>query len=398
MNITKICWLASYPISLLLPELKTTRLITSESTMWLVYLSEAISNLDNYELHIITHSSKIPYDQYIIKNKIHFHIVRYVFIKDKGYPNYLPINVASWYPSLVRKILRILEEIRPALVHAHGTEDVFSLAALRSKLPNLTSIQGIITEYLKINFSLWHFLQQPIEKFCIKHNNNFGCRTSWDSTFVKSLNKNALIFYSPEAISQDFFKENWRGVNNLTKLIFVGNLIKRKGIETLIEVVYKLRDSFKDINVTMIGDGPFLYVDGLRKKIKDLGIEERFKFKGFLKSPQIAEELISSGIYILPTYMDNSPNSLCEAMAVGMPVIASNVGGIPSLINNGENGLLFEAGNADDLYHKIKLLLKNKELAIKIAANAATTAMKRNYPESVAKRTLEIYNEILNFC
>ena len=396
MKKIKICWLASYPIDLLLPELKTSQNISFESTMWLVSLSEVLARNNGIELHIITHAAKIPFDQYIIKNKIHFHVLRYSFIKNKGYPSYFPLNVISWYYPILKKILKIIEEIKPDIVHAHGTEGVYSLAALKSKLPNLTSIQGIISEYIKLNFSISLFFQRPIEKYCIRKNINFGCRTNWDNSFVKSINKDAQLFYAPEALSYAFYEVKWQGIRNINKLIFVGNLIERKRIEILIDAVYKLIKLNKDINVVIVGGGSSKYIESIKNKMNELQIEDRFEFKGFMKSEQIANELSGAGIYVHTANMDNSPNSLCEAMAIGMPTVASNVGGIPSIIDNGKNGLLFELDDVDDLCLKINKYLNNHEYAKTIAKNASIEAINRNYPDNVAKITLDVYMRIID--
>ena len=126
MKIIRICWLAPFPVDYLLPEIKVTRNIDIGYGKWLVNLAEAFSKRKDIELHIIMHEAKIPFDQYIFKNNIHFHVLRYSFIIGKGFPSYLPLNVISWYYSIVNKILNKVKEINPDLVHAHGTEGAFS--------------------------------------------------------------------------------------------------------------------------------------------------------------------------------------------------------------------------------------------------------------------------------
>jgi glycosyltransferase involved in cell wall biosynthesis len=82
-------------------------------------------------------------------------------------------------------------------------------------------------------------------------------------------------------------------------------------------------------------------------------------------------------------------------MAVGVPVIASNVGGIPSMIQDGINGLLFEKGNIKSLVSKIKILLFDPKLAQTISRNAKDIANARNRPDKVATQTVKIYKEII---
>lgn len=393
----KIAWLAPYQINLLAQELTTNRNIRGHAASWIVNLSNELAKQNDIELHIITHTVAVPYSQEIKKNNITFHIIRYCFpfTKNKGFPPYMPLDKLTRYRGFIKNALRILEKIQPDIIHAHGTEDAYALTAYKSGLPSLISIQGIIAEINKISPSLSYRFQIPIERYTIKRNKNFGCRTDWDKSFILSNNKNANIFYVPEAISGVFFKYNWNPTDILS-ILFVGYLSKRKGIEILLHSIPIVKKRFPEIALKVVGTGSQKYLKYLKVLTRELNIEKNVIWYGSQNAEQIAEHLSKSTIFVLPTFIDNSPNSLAEAMAVGTPSIASRVGGVPSMINDGVDGILVEVGDAEELANKIIVLLQNKEMLTEISKNAKATALKRNLPEQVCKIVLNVYKEIIN--
>jgi len=396
MKKIKICWVAPYPVNNLLPDLISLQFIPPTSGMWLVNLSKSLVALENIELHIICNSSKIPYNQIIIKDNIIFHVFKYNLFSSFGFHKWLPLNRITWYKKIVKKYISEINNIKPDIIHAHGVEEMNTLPVLQCNYPHIISIQGIIHEIIKVSPSIQYFCQLPIEKECLKKGVNFGCRTEWDKNYVTSQNRNAIIHYMPEAIAPCFFEKKWKGYANIRNLVFVGSLLKRKGIETLIDAVILLIKDFSDIKITVIGNGKRKYVEYIKHKLIKFKIIDNFEFKGFLNSNQIADILSKSGIYIHPSYIDNSPNSLCEAMAVGMPVVASKVGGIPSLVSHETNGLLFEMKNINELYQNIKQIFNDEKLAKRISNQALIDAYQRHFPNNVAKQTLDIYNKIIN--
>src|SRR5690606_1927389 len=96
-------------------------------------------------------------------------------------------------------------------------------------------------------------------------------------------------------------------------------------------------------------------------------------------------------MFVLPTLMDNSPNSLVEAMAVGVPSIATNVGGIPSMAKNNCDALLVDKNDVAELANRIKLLFTDKELQSRLSANAKKRAYENNYPSKVSRKYIEVY-------
>jgi len=144
-------------------------------------------------------------------------------------------------------------------------------------------------------------------------------------------------------------------------IVFVGQLEKVKGINILIEAFTNIKRDFPDFKLVIIGEGSER--KNLEFKIKDLGLKNKVKLKGKLSLEQTKDIMKRCYCLVLPSLSEGLPRVLMEAMALEKPVIASNVGGIPELIKDNENGFLFEKGHSKELARKLKILLEDRNLA-----------------------------------
>lgn len=391
----KILWLAPYPLNNLAENIPGYYDTKKGKGMWLPNLLQPLSMVEEINIHVVTYTTKIKKSISFSNKNVTFHILKnQIPIIKKGFPYYFPLHKALQYPFLVKKMGKVIVNINPDIIHIHGTENAYILAPMKLKIPVLVSIQGIISEIFNNKKSLSNYFQKKIELKGIKTFSHFGCRTQFDSAFVRSINTTATIHYLPEAINNLYF-QFIHEIKGREEISFVGNVSKAKGIEIILHAVKHVKLNFPEIILNIIGSSKGKYLRTIIELIKYLGIEKNVLFHGFQSPEQIIRLHLKSTIYVLPTFMDNSPNSLCEAMALGMPCIASKVGGIPDLIKDAENGLLFETGNILELSEKINFLLTNKNYAKKLGNNARKTAFERNYPTKVANVTIGVYNNII---
>lgn len=391
----RVLWLAPYPLQELTDKLLVKRPVAAGTGMWLLHLSQALAKDGSIELHILTFSHSIVYDQYFQLNGIHFHVVHYAFpLFSKG-PSLFYFNRLTRYKSLLSSIDKKIKAIQPDLIHAHGTEEAYSLAALKSKLPSVTSIQGIIHEIHRVAPTLEFRLQLPIERICLKRHHHFGCRTQWDSAVVRQFNPTATIHYMPEAIHPLYFATP-RQSPEVPTVTFVGSLVDRKGIGILIQAIPDVLRQIPAAKFLIIGGGNQDYVNSLKLWANQRGISKQVSWLGSQTPTVIASKLAQSSVFVLPTFMDNSPNSLCEAMAMGLPVISTEVGGVPSLIEEGETGFLIPADNVKRLTQAILRMLKDDQLARQMGQKSQVIANERHLPANVARTTLNVYKTILN--
>jgi glycosyltransferase involved in cell wall biosynthesis len=117
---------------------------------------------------------------------------------------------------------------------------------------------------------------------------------------------------------------------------------------------------------------------------------------GMCPPAQIAEEVARASAFVLPSHMENSPNALCEAMLVGAPCVAAFVGGVPSLVRDGVEGLLYHDADPYALAGKIDRLLGDPALAVRLGARARETALRRHDPQRVAQQAVDAYRDVLS--
>ena len=147
-------------------------------------------------------------------------------------------------------------------------------------------------------------------------------------------------------------------------IVSVGQLEKVKGIDILIKALSKIEHEFSDFKLIIIGDGK--EKENLKNLSSNLKIQDKIEFKGKLSLKETKDVIKNCYSLVLSSLSEGLPRVLMEAMALGKPVIASNVGGIPELIKENENGFLFEKGNSEELAQKLRVLLKDEVLVKKM--------------------------------
>jgi glycosyltransferase involved in cell wall biosynthesis len=171
---------------------------------------------------------------------------------------------------------------------------------------------------------------------------------------------------------------------------FVGRLVINKGLNYLIEAAALLKNSF-NVKLLIVGDGSLM--EELKQMAKDKGLEESVMFTGLRRD--ITDILSSIDIFVLSSIKEGFPNSLLEAMAMGKPVVATAVGGIPEVISHGTNGLLVQPADKEGLAAAIKTVIDNPLMA-KNMGIAARDFIENNYSiKATAGRWEALYKSLL---
>jgi glycosyltransferase involved in cell wall biosynthesis len=116
---------------------------------------------------------------------------------------------------------------------------------------------------------------------------------------------------------------------------------------------------------------------------------------GALNAKEMAAELVRSQVFVSPSFIDNSPNALCEAQLVGMPVISTYTGGVPSLVENGKTGLFFPTGDTPTLAAKLREVFENDDFARQLGSRAREIAQQRHAPDRVVSALIQAYEDVL---
>ncbi|MFA5905018.1 MAG: glycosyltransferase family 4 protein [Desulfobacula sp.] len=233
---------------------------------------------------------------------------------------------------------------------------------------------------------------------------------SWFNDFFKKYEKNVDFFIAPSRFLKSKLFEfgipdekivyipNYIPVQNLIPtytsenyLVYIGRLSAEKGISTLIRAFRSLKEGHTRLMV--VGDGP------MREPLEALaGDDGRIQFTGFLSGRELADITRNARAVVVPSeWYENAPISILEAFAFGKPVIGGRIGGIPEMVEDGRNGLLFESGNADDLFDKLNLFLSYSSKGIMEMGQAARKKAEAEYnPELHYEKLIEVYQKAID--
>lgn len=379
-----ILWLTHYPISK-----------NHHPSPWIKSLAEALVE-ERHNLTLITLSSKVK----IIEESMVGNGYRLIIIPYQGGITHLMTGFYTQVSSLKKYLQN--DKINYDIIHVHGTELQYASALIKSKIniPFITSIQGLITlcrKELKLNFTLkpiyWK-IASIYEKYEIRNTKNFFCRTKWDTSFVKTINSQANVFECWEILRKEFYEYQHKFLGN--DILFMGGSTDLKGLDiALISFNNFLKISRSAASLHIAG---FVEKNFIQKILKSKRLhllnEQNLIIHGKLSAAEICSVYNKCFCLYHPSLIDNSPNSVCEAQLAGMPVVATNVGGVSSLIKNGENGILVTKNNVEEHVTELLKLFKDKNFQKKIGAAAKIMATGRHNKTSIVKNTIEAYQKI----
>ena len=189
-------------------------------------------------------------------------------------------------------------------------------------------------------------------------------------------------------------KEDLDFISNMKHVLFVGRLAPVKGVEYLIQAIPAVIKGFKRVHFVIVGDGDSTHA--LQKLAEQLKINEYINFVGRQPHEKIAEYMAISDILVLPSLSEGLPVTVLEAMACGLPVIATRVGGIPEIVLDGVTGYVVPPKSPKEISDKISLLLKNPNQCKAMGQSGKDLLEKLDLSwKNAAKKTLEIYQDIL---
>jgi glycosyltransferase involved in cell wall biosynthesis len=178
----------------------------------------------------------------------------------------------------------------------------------------------------------------------------------------------------------------------------------------ILDALVELKKDYPDLRVCIGGKNPLNYslsiIDKiksrfdygyyLKRMIKKRNLEENIYFLGNLKEEEVVMYMLSSHVTLLPSTIENSPNSLCEAQCLGVPCVASYVGGTPDLTDNGKLSLLYRCEEWEILVQYVKKIFESDEFAMQLSNKSRAVALKRHDHSENAKTMLNIYKEIIS--
>jgi glycosyltransferase involved in cell wall biosynthesis len=340
----KVAWISYFPIEWLpdLPE-PLRELPRMHPAPWQRVLLDELRSLRKLKLHVIAIRKQFPRDYTFEWEGVTFHCLKV--------PAGMRTLSLFWWETL--RIRRCLRQLRPDLVHAWGSERGAGLVASRLGYPYLLTMQGLlgwITESL--DMGPFVRLEAALEHYALQRASNVTAESTFAMRWLRERYPRLELRQIEHAPAWRFHEVRRRPETKPLQLLFVGQAQPLKGTDLLVTALDKLRPEF-DFRLTMIGGADPGYLAGL-KSVTSPGLWDQFVFRQNLTAQEVAEALGGAAMVLYPTRVDNSPNSVKEAVAAGVPVVASAVGGIVDYILPGQNGFTFPAGDLEAFIRQIR--------------------------------------------
>lgn len=339
---------------------------------------------------------------------------------------------------LEEKCDKIVSDFKPDIINIEGTEFLHAramqLTAKKHGIPAVVSLQGILngqyayqcgqlqiddmmfskslTEVfaawiMHLRKTKWYKPRMKSEKEIIENADFILGRTTWDRAHSYAINPNAKYYPCSRVLRAPFYEEKWSIEKAERHSIYVGNGYHAlKGLHFVVMALPYLVREYPDVKVYVAGYKPYAendkrsfikkgYAAYLKKLIFDLGVQNHIEFTGPLKARQVAEKLSKVNAYVLCSAVENSPNTLGEAMMVGTPCVAAYVGGVADMAEDGKEALFFRNDDPKLLAWNLKRVFDDDALALSLSEAGKKRAIITHDPESNAQMLIDAYTDIL---
>ncbi len=352
----------------------------------------------------------------------------YIFREDTVHPELYDANMEE-------SLGAIINDFGPDVVHIFGTEFPHTLAcvkAFHNPKRTLIGIQGLCSAIADVYMADLPLAAQKkktvrdmlkkdglfeqqakfrkrgeYEKEALSLVGHVTGRTDFDREMTKKLAPQAKYHFMNETLRGEFYTNTW----NIDKMeqhsLFLsqGNY-PIKGLHYVLDVLPEIVEEYENTMVYVAGDvitahgslrdkirlsGYGKYLLGQIKKNK---LEEHVKFVGRLHSDRMCARFLKTHVFVCPSAIENSPNSVGEAMLLGVPVVSADVGGVHNLLTDKKDGLLYPKDKPKRLKDAILQIFEDDKLAMYFSTNARAHAMQTHDPNTNYHRLMEIYYEI----
>ncbi len=351
------------------------------------------------------------------------------------------IHPENYDASMEDRLDKIVREYAPDIIHVFGTEYGHTLAMVNvinrmeesGKAPKLLiGLQGIISrcgeEYEcglsaavvnrntfrdiikkdNIRCAKEKFIKRgELERMALSKAGHVTGRTAFDREMSLQLNPDVIYHHMNETLREPFYKGAWCLADCRRHSIFMSQGdYPLKGLHIMLEAMPLIIRKYPDAKLIVSGANITAYTSikdrlkissygrYLREIIAANNLWDHVEFTGRLGSDEIKQQYLNCHTYVCASSVENSPNSMGEAMLLGVPVVASRAGGIPSMIEDGREGLLFESMDSTMLAECIDRIWSDDGLAVELGAHAMNRATTTHDADANYNRLLEIYEEL----
>jgi len=381
-----VAWISDFPIEWL-PEVPAPlrHLPRRHPATWAMVLLSEFQNNPELRVHVILLRGRIEQDFVFEQNGVTFHVL-------KANPK---ARLATFFWLDTFKIRAACRSIKPDVVHAWGSEKGASLIAARLRYPYVMTIQGLFAWYKeRMKLPAYDRFVEVVERMSLRCAPVVTTESNFAVKFLRDRYPQLTIHQAEHAPNQAFHQLTRRPQTKPLRFIAVGGIGHRKGTDLILSALERLGADV-DFTMTFITNPNAHYVAMLQQQVSPT-TWQRIEFKYHLLPPEVAKELETATLLLMPTRADTSPNAVKEAVVAGLPVVAAAVGGIPDYVIPDQNGLLFPVGDLEAFVRALKQAC-NHPLFSRGQVNQDTWAKERDYlsPALMAKKFFAAYQAAL---
>lgn len=327
----------------------------------------------------------------------------------------------------------ILSDFNPDVVHIHGTEYPHSFSFVKeTNFKNVVvSIQGLVSiihNYYKGDIKNYDLIRNitlrdiyrrdtifdqlrslkkrgEFEVELLQRVSNVIGRTQWDKSHSWRINPEVNYHFCNESLREVFYEKSWNIEKCEPYSIFLSQAhYPIKGLHKFLFALRIIIKHYPSVKVSIAGNSLYNiprwrqngYSNYIKTLIKKFKLKKHIEFVGKLSEDEMCAQYLKSNVFVCPSIIENSPNSVGEAQALGVPCVASFVGGMSDMIENNYSGILYRFEEIEMLAKAVCEIFSNKELAIKISKNGRETALIRHDRKKNIEQLKLIYDKILS--
>jgi glycosyltransferase involved in cell wall biosynthesis len=349
---------------------------------------DGLSSLPDVEPHVLTF---VPGQADVVLGEVAGVPVQYL-------PGTTRLGSATLHVRERRTLARALTGLRPDVLHGQETAR-YGYVSLKSArfAPVVLNVHGIVREEVKFTSGVSGLRQRTagiaLERYCIRHGRYFVQSTSYpervfagetSGVFVDVRNPIAGRFFDLERAPEP------------GRIVYAGSVIARKRLLDLVEAMPRVLAVDPGARLRVAGGEPEPeYSREVRERIRALGIGEHVKLLGPRSPDQVLDEYRLASVFVLPSGQETSPLSIGEAMAAGLPVVATDVGGVAELVEDGVTGYVVPVGAIPALADRIASVLGRPAESSMLAAAARERADRDFRPGVAARRLRAVYERAM---
>jgi glycosyltransferase involved in cell wall biosynthesis len=352
------------------------------------YLSEGLAARGDLDVHVLTSAPGLTSDQQT---------------QSMSGVNVTAVPLSERFGCLTgfaidrRRISRAMRRIAPDLVHVH-TQTMYPFAALERGYPSVLTPHGVFFKEVELVKGLVRRFQTRLG--CLYERNAFRrarhiilLNRYLANTFGHLLG-HAKLHFVDNPIDDRFF--DLPDNSQPGEILFIGMILERKGLMHLVDAASILKSRGAQFAVKVVGPvRDHEYLGRVKSRVAERGLQDRFDFIGMVTEDEVAERFSRCSMVVLPSFEETAPMAISQAQAAGKPVVATSVGGIPEMIEEGTTGHMVPFGDPQALADAIGRLLADPEKAKTMGRTAKATAESRYRRSAVIEKTLAVYNQAL---